>query len=109
MVMRPDPSLFSALGDSTRLDLIERLQRVDALATTELASGTGLTRQAVKKHLDVLAEAGLVHSTRSGRRRIWRLDTGPLMSMGTWAEHIRQQWETRFDQLDALLLSDQGA
>lgn len=109
MVVRPNPSLFSALADSTRLDLIERLRRVDALATTELASGTGITRQAVKKHLDVLAGAGLVHGTRSGRRRIWRLDTRPLESVEAWAEHIRHEWETRFDQLDALLLSDQGA
>ncbi len=83
--------------------MIERLQRDDALSTTELAHGTGLTRQAVKKHLDVLAQAGLVHGTRSGRRRIWRLDAQPLALVQHWAQGIRTQWEARFDQLDALL------
>ena len=104
MVMRPDVEVFSALADPTRLDLVERLQRADGLATTELAQGTGLSRQAVKKHLDVLAHAGLVTDTRSGRRRIWRLDPSPLRSVQSWAEGIRTQWETRFNQLDAFLL-----
>lgn len=103
MVMRPDVAIFSALADPTRLELVERLQRADALATTELAEGTGLTRQAVKKHLDVLAHAGLVQGTRDGRRRLWRLDPAPLSSVQNWAEGIRTQWEARFDQLDALL------
>jgi len=103
MVMRPDTAVFAALADPTRLDLIERLKGVTALATTELAEGTGLTRQAVKKHLDVLARAGLVHGSRSGRRRLWHLDPAPLDSVQDWAEAIRTQWEARFDQLDAFL------
>lgn len=103
MVMRPDTAVFVALADPTRIDLIERLQRAHALATTELAEGTGLTRQAVKKHLDILENAGLVHGTRSGRRRLWRLDPAPLTSVQHWAEGIRTQWEARFDQLDAFL------
>lgn len=103
MSMRPEVALFSALADPTRLEIVERLQRADALATTELADGTGMTRQAIRKHLDVLANAGLVQDTRSGRRRLWRLDPAPLSSVQAWAEGIRTQWETRFDQLDAFL------
>lgn len=106
MVMRPRLEVLGALADPTRLDLIERLQQGSALATTQLAQGTGITRQAIRKHLTVLEQAGLVTNRRVGRQRLWSLDPGPLAEVGDWASSIRSTWEARFDRLDAFLALD---
>jgi len=99
----PDPRLFAALGDATRLSLIDRLAQSPSLSTTALAQGTGLTRQAVRKHLGVLLEAGLVRDRRVGRERRWSLHAAPLDQVRDWASAIRTHWEERLDRLDAFL------
>lgn len=99
----PDPRLFAALGDDTRLRLLDRLRAFPELSTSSLASGTDLTRQAVTKHLEVLAQVGLVRDTRRGRERVWRLDAAPLRGVAAWAEAYRDAWEGRFDRLEAYL------
>lgn len=99
----PDPQVFAALGDATRLTLVQRLVGEPALSTTALAAGTGLSRQAVRKHLGVLLEAGLVRHRREGRERLWSLHPTPLDDVRDWASAIRRQWEERFDRLEAFL------
>src|SRR5262249_693791 len=75
----PEPStLFAALGDPTRLALVRRLSVEGALSVTALTSGTRISRQAVTKHLGVLARAGLVESERAGRERLWALAPGRI-------------------------------
>ncbi|MGI8553540.1 MAG: ArsR/SmtB family transcription factor, partial [Dehalococcoidia bacterium] len=66
--------LFAALGDETRLALVDRLCAGGPLSITQLTVGTGISRQAVTKHLTVLADEGLVHDTRRGRERVWVRD-----------------------------------
>jgi len=110
MVARaPDPQVFAALADGTRLSLVTRLQQMPSLSTTQLAEGTGLSRQAIRKHLGVLAEVGLVHDRRSGRQRLWELDARPLSGVSDWADAVRQAWEARLDRLDAFLLAHADA
>lgn len=99
----PDPKVFAALGDETRLKLIERLHREPELSISALAANTALTRQAVTKHLNVLAEAGLVRDVRRGRERLWRIDGAPLREVAGWVETYREHWEERLDRLDGYL------
>lgn len=101
--VRPDPRLFAALGDETRLRLVDRLRAMPALSTSALASGTSITRQAVTKHLEVLADVGLVSDVRRGRERIWSLEAAPLRDVAAWVEAFRAIWEARFDRLDTFL------
>ncbi|MCB9745752.1 MAG: helix-turn-helix transcriptional regulator [Alphaproteobacteria bacterium] len=101
----PDVAVFAALADPTRLSLLQRLRDQRPRSTTQLVQGTGLTRQAVRKHLGVLSQAGLVRHRRSGRTRQWELDARPLEQVSVWADSYRRFWETRLDQLDALLLA----
>ncbi len=108
MTARPDVTLFAALADPTRLELVERLLAVPAGSTTQLAEGTGITRQAVHKHLVALEAAGLVTQERVGRRRLWSLDARPFRTLSTWSAHVREVWEARFDQLDRLLAESDG-
>jgi DNA-binding transcriptional ArsR family regulator len=111
MTVRPlsaslDAKVFAALGDPTRLRLVERLHQASELSTSDLAEGGTLTRQAVTKHLEVLQDAGWVRGERRGRERLWSLEPAPLRDVASWVEARRQEWEARFDRLQAWL--DQG-
>ncbi|MCB9762045.1 MAG: helix-turn-helix transcriptional regulator [Alphaproteobacteria bacterium] len=108
-VRTPDPVVFAALADPTRLFLVEQLTDVPSRSTTQLVAGTGLSRQAVRKHLGVLAEAGLVRHHREGRTRLWQLDALPLRDVSEWAASYRRHWEQRLDRLEHYLDTTQGA
>ena len=105
MVARPDADVFAALADNARPHIIEALQQRSPLSTTALAASTGKSRQSVRKHLDVLAAAGLVHDNKVGRTREWTLDAAPLEEVRTWSQHVYSTWSARFDRLDAFLQS----
>jgi DNA-binding transcriptional ArsR family regulator len=64
-----------------------------AMSITQLTSGTEITRQAVTKHLDVLAAAGLVRDVKVGRERLWELETTQLDQARRSLEMIAQQWD----------------
>jgi DNA-binding transcriptional ArsR family regulator len=91
--------LFAALGDDTRLALVARLCRGGPQSITELTAGATVTRQAITKHLAILAGAGLVHDVRRGRERIWDLDTKRLADASRWLEQISTQWDEALARL----------
>jgi DNA-binding transcriptional ArsR family regulator len=91
--------LFAALGDETRLALVDRLGAQGPQSITRLTTGSAVTRQAITKHLHVLADAGLVHDMRRGRERIWELDTGRLDEARRCLDQISQQWDDALDRL----------
>src|SRR2546429_2096320 len=66
--------LFAALGDATRLRLLGRLSAGGPLSITRLSEGTGVTRQAITRHLHALGRVGLVRNARRGRERVWDLN-----------------------------------
>jgi len=92
-------ALFSALGDPTRLRLVIRLSRGDSLSVTELASGTKMTRQAVTRHLHVLAGAGVATATRRGREQHWSLDQRQLAQARIFLDRVCQQWDDALARL----------
>jgi DNA-binding transcriptional ArsR family regulator len=76
--------VFDALCDPARRSLVRAIaERGDATAT-ELAAGLPVTRQAVAKQLGVLADAGLLHATRSGRETRYAVTPGPLGDAVAW-------------------------
>jgi DNA-binding transcriptional ArsR family regulator len=76
--------VFKALADETRRAILDELAERDDQTLFEICSrlamnhGLGSTRQAVSQHLDVLEEAGLIHSEHRGRYKFHTLDTSPL-------------------------------
>ena len=90
--------VFAALGDATRLRLISSLCAGDR-SIAELTSGTSITRQAVTKHLQVLAGAGLVRDLRAGRERRWELDPARLMDARRSLELIEREWDVALAKL----------
>lgn len=93
---------FAALADPTRRAILARLAGGEA-SVMELAKPFAMTQPAISKHLRVLERAGLISRGREAQRRLSRLEGKPLAEATEWLENYRQFWETRFQQLDALL------
>jgi DNA-binding transcriptional ArsR family regulator len=91
--------VFAALGDETRLALVARLSSDGPLSITRLTAGSAVTRQAITKHLDVLATAGLVSDVRRGRERIWELELEQMEAARTYLEHVSKRWDEALDRL----------
>ena len=95
--------VFAALGETTRLTLVARLCAEGPLSISRLSEGTGVTRQAITKHLHTLAEAGVVHGSRSGRERIWELETKRLEKARRCLDQISDQWDAAIARLQAFV------
>jgi len=91
--------VFAALGDATRLGIVARLCGDGPLSIASLSEGSGVTRQAVTKHLHALADAGLVRDTRRGRERIWELEPRRLERARRSLEQISAQWDSAIVRL----------
>jgi DNA-binding transcriptional ArsR family regulator len=104
---RTDPApVFAALGDRTRLRLVIRLCEDGPLSIARLSDGAGVTRQAVTKHLNALAGAGVVRGTRQGRERIWELEPKRLEMASRYLEEVSGQWDAAIGRLRAFLESE---
>lgn len=92
-------AVFAALADDTRRALLAAIARRGDATATELATDAGITRQGVAKHLAVLADAGLVASTRSGRETRYAVVPGSLRPAGDWIATADAAWARRLDRL----------
>ncbi len=95
--------VFAALGDATRLALLDRLSTAGPLSITRLTAGSNKTRQGITKHLSVLAGAGLVRDVRQGREHRWELEPGRLSQARRSLDQISQQWDEALARLKTLV------
>jgi len=95
--------VFAALADATRLGLLGRLSVEGPLSITRLSEGTGVTRQAITRHLYALGGAGLVRHARRGRERVWDLDLKRLEKAKQYLDRIAAQWDAAADRLKAFV------
>jgi DNA-binding transcriptional ArsR family regulator len=93
--------VFAALGDPTRLKLVAALCAGGAFSIAHLTATTEISRQAVTKHLQVLADAGLVHDLRSGRERLWKLAPERIDEARRSLEEIGRYWDDALGRLKA--------
>lgn len=91
--------LFAVLADPTRRALLLRLVRGGPDTATRLVEDFPVSRQAVVKHLQVLAEAGLVTPERVGREVRYRATTERLAAAVGWLLDAGAQWDRRLDRL----------
>ena len=101
---RPD-AVFGALSDPTRRAVMSRLAEGPA-TPTDLADGLPISRQAVSKHLEILRQAGLVHSRREGREHRYTLTPEPLADAVSWISAVGGRWDERLDALRRQLADD---
>src|SRR5262249_48512771 len=95
--------VFAALGDETRLRLVSRLCEHGPLSIAKLTAGSDVTRQAITKHLHVLADAGLVRGTRDGRESVWELDPRRLDDARRYLDLSPGQWDDTLGGLKAFV------
>jgi DNA-binding transcriptional ArsR family regulator len=91
--------IFAALGDATRLRLVARLSDDGPSSIARLSDDSGVTRQAITKHLNALAAAGLARNSRSGRERIWELQPRRLENARRCLDQIADQWDAAIGRL----------
>ena len=98
-------SIFAALGDPTRLKLVAVLCAGGAFSIAQLTANTDISRQGVTKHLQVLAEAGVVRDLKQGRERLWQLDPLQIEEARRTLDVIGKQWEAALGRLKAFIES----
>jgi DNA-binding transcriptional ArsR family regulator len=95
--------IFAALGDETRLRIVARLCGDGPQSIVRLADGASVSRQAITKHLHALEGAGLAHSSRIGRERVWDLRTRRLTDAMRYLDQISRRWDSALDRLRSLV------
>jgi DNA-binding transcriptional ArsR family regulator len=95
-----DPDeVFSALADPTRRRLLDQLSSEGPLSATDLAGQYPVSRQAVVKHLNALAAAGLLRSERRGREVLYGVVPGSLGKATDWLTDVGNRWDRRLRAL----------
>ena len=69
------------------------------LSITQLTEGVEVTRQAVTRHLEVLADAGLVRGEKHGRERVWAIEPRRLSDARRLLEQMSDRWDKALDRL----------
>ena len=98
--MRRD--IFQAIADPTRRAIIS-LIALQAMTPNAIAENFNTTRQAISKHLRILAECELVKQEHRGREIYYFLEIEKMKEIDQWLSQYREIWKTRFNQLDELL------
>jgi DNA-binding transcriptional ArsR family regulator len=92
---------FTALVDPRRRAILEQLGRRQSASVGELAEPFAIRLPAVMKHLDVLARAGLVTRSKSGRTVKVRLRSQPMREAMAWLSRYERFWSGSLDRLAA--------
>ena len=92
-------AVLAALGDPTRRQTFELLAELGPTTATVLAPMLGVSRQAVAKHLIILADGGLATSERVGRETHYRAIPERLDLLVAWSDRTRTLWSRRLDRL----------
>lgn len=99
----PTDAVFAALADPTRRELLSLLDQRGEATATDLARELPVTRQAVQKHLGLLASAALVATRRSGREVLYRPTPAPMSEAMAWMAEVGSQWDDRLAALERQL------
>lgn len=94
-----DDSVFRALADVSRRQLLDRLFANNGQTLNELCQGLAMTRQAVSKHLGILEEANLISVQRQGREKLHFINPVPI-------NQIAERWIGKFERAPLRALSD---
>lgn len=100
--MRRD--VFQAIADPTRRAIL-LLIALQAMTPNAIAEHFDTSRQAVSKHLRILSECQLLKQQQSGREIYYKVNATKLKELDKWLEQFKKIWESRFNQLDVVLLT----
>ena len=96
--------VFVALADPTRRTILAALATDGPATATDLATNLPITRQAIAKHLAVMADAGLITPEPGERRRVrYRLRSAPVQIAQQYLAALAHDWDDRLDALQQYL------
>lgn len=95
-------TLFNALGDPTRRDMLRQLAERER-TVTELAAPYDMSLAAASRHVKVLESAGLIRREVRWRTHYCRLNAEPLSAAQNWLAFYQRFWTDRLDLLDQIL------
>jgi DNA-binding transcriptional ArsR family regulator len=99
--------VFGALADPTRRAILAALAAGGPATATDLAACLPITRQAIAKHLALLAEAGLVRAEPGERRRVrYRLHSAPMQVAQQFLAALARDWDSPLGALQHHLDQD---
>ena len=98
--MRRD--VFQAIADPTRRDIIVLLAS-QPMTPNEVLESFDVSRQAISRHMKILAECGLLGVSVHGREHYYNIEPKKLSEVAKWIEPFRKMFEKRFDRLDKVL------
>ena len=101
-------SVFHALGDATRRQMLRELAREER-TVGQLAKPFAISLAAASKHIKALENAGLIQREVRGRTHLCRLNPGPLASAHEWLSFYERFWSGRLDVLEQLLRREDAA
>lgn len=96
---------FRALADPTRRDILRLLARQD-MTIADVSDNFDMTRAAVKKHLSVLSDGGLITVEPRGRTKVNRINPEGFAPVLSWFEFFDQFWDTRLNTLKSIIETD---
>jgi len=102
-------SVFAALSDGTRFDIVERLMKDGELPAGDLVSDVAISGPAISRHLKVLREAGLVSQRAEGTKRLYAVRPEALKTISDWTIDHRAFWEVSLNRIEAALEIDLAA
>lgn len=88
-------SIYKALGDPIRLEIVRRLASCNSSTLGELSQDLGVSRQGARKQIQVLVSAQLVHLTQCGRITEARLDHATLQQAQQHLDQLGKLWDQR--------------
>lgn len=90
---------FAALGDPTRLAIVDRLMRDGPQTAGALSDQADMSAPAVSRHLKVLREAGLVRREIDAQRRIYSVEPEAIRTIAAWTIAPEEFWSASLDRL----------
>jgi len=94
--------IFQAIADPTRRAILGLLA-LQAMTPNAIAEHFDSSRQAVSKHIQILAECEVINQQQTGREIYYHFNPQKMKEIDLWLERFRKLWDDRFDQLDNLL------
>ena len=101
-------TVFAALANSTRRELLRLLRDEGQQPVQRLADHFAMRRPSISEHLKVLRDVGLVNEHRQGRQRYYYLEVAPLREVQAWLEPYERFWQDRFTNLHTLFDEEKG-
>ena len=100
--MNKQVSLFQALGDPARFQIVEAM-RAGECAVGDIVERMDIHQSGVSRHLRILTEAGIVQMRPDGQKRLYSLRKEAFDELEVWVTAYRRHWEARLDRFGAAL------